>query len=127
MGLLDSITSAAGGPQGGGILESIVGLVGGNEGLGGLVKKFTSGGLGDVIGSWVGTGENKTVTPDQITSVIGNEKLAEIANKTGLPIEQVTQQVATNLPNIVDKLTPEGKIPEGNILEQGMELLKGIF
>lgn len=127
MGLFDSITPAAGDAKGGGIMESIMSLVGGQGGLGGLVEKFTAGGLGDTISSWISTGANKSVSPDQIKSVLGSDKLNEIAKQTGLSVEEVTNQVAKNLPNVVDKLTPDGKIPEGNILEKGMEMLKGLF
>ena len=127
MGLLDNLTSAAGGSQGGGILESITGLVNGKGGLGGLVEQFTSGGLGDIVSSWVGTGANKPVSTEQVNSVLGNDKINEIAQQTGLPVEEVSKQVAANLPNIVDKLTPDGNIPEGNLLEQGLAALKNIF
>lgn len=126
MSILDSISGAAGDGKVG-LLDGIMGMIGTQGGLGGIADKFASGGLGDIVNSWIGTGTNKPVSTDQLTSVIGKEQITDIANKTGLPIGEVTSQLANNLPNIIDRLTPEGKIPEGNILEKGLEALKGIF
>lgn len=129
MSILDQVTSAVGGSSGGSgnIVESIVGMIGGEGGLGGLVSKFTQGGLGDVVNTWVGTGANQPISADQISSVLGNGQLQSIAEKTGLPIEDITKKVSEFLPTIVDKLTPNGAVEEGNILDQGMGMLKGLF
>ena len=129
MSILDQVTTAVGGSSGsnGNIVESIVGMIGGEGGLGGLVNKFKQGGLGDVVNSWVGTGENKTISTDQVSSVLGNGQLQSIAEKTGLPVEDITKKVSEFLPGIVDKLTPNGTVEEGNILDKGMGMLKGLF
>ncbi len=130
MSILDKVTSTGGGSTGvggGNIIESIVGMIGGEGGLGELVSKFTQGGLGDVVNSWVGTGTNQPISTDQLSSVLGNGQLQSIAQKTGLPIEDITKKVSEFLPGIVDKLTPNGKVEEGNILDQGMGMLKGLF
>lgn len=129
MSILDQITPAAGPSSGdnGSIVESIVGMIGGEGGLGGLVSKFTQGGLGDVVNSWVGTGENKTISTDQVSSVLGSGQLRSIAEKTGLPIEDITKKVSEFLPGIVDKLTPNGTLEGGNVLGQGMDMFKGLF
>lgn len=127
MGILDTITGAAGSANGGGLLDGIKDIMNQQGGLGGLVEKFKASGLGDKIESWISPGANQPVTPQQVTQVVGNDQLQQIATKTGLPVQEVTSQIATNLPSIVDKLTPDGKVPEGNLLEKGMEMLKGIL
>jgi uncharacterized protein YidB (DUF937 family) len=129
MSILDQVTSAVGGASGGNqnIVESIVGMIGGEGGLGGLVSKFQQGGLGDVVNSWVGTGANQSISTDQLSSVLGNGQLQSLAEKTGLPIEDITKKVSEFLPGIVDKLTPNGTVEGGNVLDQGMDMLKGLF
>jgi uncharacterized protein YidB (DUF937 family) len=128
MSIVDQISSAVGGSSAGGnIVESIVGMIGGEGGIGGIVSKFTQGGLGDVVNSWVSTGANKPVSTGQISDVLGQDTLSQIAAKTGLPINDVAGKVSEFLPNIVDKLTPNGKVEDGNILDQGMDIVKGLF
>ena len=112
MGLLDSILGAAGGDRDAGGLSSIVGsLLTQQGGLGGLVEKFQSGGLGEVVQSWVGTGQNLPISADQLQSVLGNEQVAAIAGKLGIDPQQVTQQLSQFLPQVVDQLTPNGELP----------------
>lgn len=124
MGLLDSML-------GGGkndLLSTVIGLIGGQEGgLSGLVSQFTSNGLGDLISSWVGSGENKTISAEQLKNAIGTEKLSEMASKLGTDSESVLSQLTDVLPKAVDKLTPEGAVPEGDILDQAKDLLSGLF
>lgn len=129
MSILDQVTSAVGSSSGGNstIVESIVGMIGGEGGLGGLVSKFTQGGLGDVVNSWVSTGENKPISGGQLSEVLGSGQLRSIAEKTGLPIEDITKKVSEFLPGIVDKLTPNGRVEGGNVLDQGMDMFKGLF
>ena len=80
-------------------------------GLGGLVDKFKSAGLGGLVQSWVGAGPNQAVSPDQVTQVVGTDKLKEMAAKLGLPVDQVAGKLAKYLPGIIDKMTPGGKLP----------------
>lgn len=128
MSIVDQISSAVGGSSAGGnIVESIVGMIGGEGGIGGIVSKFTQGGLGDVVNSWVGTGANQPVSTSQISDVLGQDTLSQLAAKTGLPINDIAGKVSEFLPGIVDKLTPNGKVEDGNILDQGMDIVKGLF
>lgn len=130
MSILDQLSSIIGGSskEGGNVLESIIKMISNTEGgLGAIVSKFTKGGFGDIVNSWVGTGENKPISTDQLSSVLGHGELQTIAEKTGLPLEDATQKVSELLPGIVDKLTPNGKVGKGNILEKGMDILKGLF
>lgn len=130
MGLLDSIVGAAlGGGQGGAssgqgaLLNAVLGMLtqgqggggagagGGLAGLGQLVEQFQHGGLGDVIGSWISTGQNLPVSADQLGQVLGNERIAGMASQLGLQPNEVLGQLSQLLPEVVDKLTPHGQIP----------------
>lgn len=116
MGLLDDVLGAVGGKSGGeggkaGMMDAIGGLLGGG-GIGGLVEQFTKGGLGEAVGSWIGTGSNLPVSAEQIQSVLGNEQVKSIAAKLGLSTEDASKGIASLLPQVVDKLTPDGKVPD---------------
>jgi len=134
MGILDNIVNKAEELTGIGtgkskILGAMSGLLGSGQtgGLTGLVEKFKQNGLGNVVSSWIGHGQNETVTGDQIKQVLGADKIKEFAEKSGLPVEEAPNKIAEILPGVVDKLTPEGKIPEGDIFSKGLDYLKSIF
>lgn len=86
------------------------GLLGG---LGGLFQKMQQGGLGNVVNSWVGHGENHPVAPDQLDKAIGPDILDQLAAKVGLSREELSQQLSKVLPGVVDKMTPNGQLPGG--------------
>src|SRR5579859_5303643 len=86
-----------------GQLKKIVG-----RDVGGVIAKIKSGGLSEHFKSWVGKGENKPVTADQVTQALGNEQIAKIADQTGTSQQQAAQNIADKLPGMVDKMTPEG-------------------
>jgi uncharacterized protein YidB (DUF937 family) len=81
-----------------------------NGGIAGLADKFQNGGAGELFASWVGTDKNEPITSDQITKVLGNSQLQEIATKLGIDTTAATEFIATNLPVLIDKLTPDGKV-----------------
>jgi uncharacterized protein YidB (DUF937 family) len=81
------------------------------DGLGGLIDQFQKKGLGDVIDSWVNRGTNKNVAPDQVTVALGGDVVDQLAKRTGLSRDQVVAELARMLPNVVDKLTPDGRLP----------------
>ena len=125
MGLFDKIVSVLGdkAPDGsaqGGLFDQVTGLINNPEtgGLPGLISKFEKGGLGEIVSSWVGTGANAPVSGDQITNTLGIDKIRDIAGKLGMSYGQVSDALASLLPQIVDKLTPDGKVPDGDTLEQ---------
>ena len=125
MGLLDSVVGALGQSQGGGqpdLLGAVIGMLGqgggqagGLGGLAGLVAKFQQSGLGDVAASWVGTGENKPIAPDLLGGVLGNDMLSGLAQQMGMNQGDLLGQLSQMLPQVVDKLTPNGQIPQGDI------------
>ena len=135
MGLLDSIagqvTGALGGQNaaGGADWMGVIGNLINNPqtgGLQGLIQSFQDKGLGGVVSSWVGTGENLPISADQLTSVLGSSHLQAMAQKVGLPVEGLTEKLSGLLPQVVDQLTPNGKVPEaGGLLAQGMGMLGG--
>ena len=80
-------------------------------GLGGLLNKLQQGGLGDVTKSWVGPGQNQPVSPGQLGSALGPSIIKMLAQKSGIPEEEITKQLSQVLPGLVDKLTPSGRLP----------------
>jgi uncharacterized protein YidB (DUF937 family) len=118
MGLLDSLKQqamsvvsqfAGGHPQ---LAQEVNNLIhAGPGGLAGLVQQFHSAGLGQIVQSWVSTGPNQPINADQIQQALGSERVKQLAAKIGLDPSVVSQKLATILPQIVDKLTPNGQLP----------------
>ncbi|WP_206389755.1 YidB family protein [Amnimonas aquatica] len=130
MGILDDVTSLLGnaGGQAGGVLGAVQALISEQGGLQGLVQKLQSGGLGEQVKSWIGSGQNLPISAEQIQQVLGSPQVAAIAGKLGIDPQQAAAQVAQFLPGLIDKLTPNGQLPEGgNLLAQGADLLKGFL
>ena len=80
-------------------------------GLGGLLKQFQQKGLGEVADSWIKTGPNKAVAPGQISDALGPDVIDTLSQRTGLSKDQVAQMLSQVLPNVVDRLTPGGRLP----------------
>ena len=118
MGILDSIVSSmgAGSPQAGAqasLLPALIELVKNYPGgLQGLIEKFQQGGLGDVIASWIGTGQNQPVSPDQLQSVLGDGIVGNLSEKSGLDVNTVLSSLSVMLPSLVDKATPNGSLED---------------
>ena len=104
MGMLDTVLSGLGDDAAGGIGD----LLKGQGGVGGLVEQFAKHGLGDAVGSWIGTGANLNITPDQIQAVLGSGPIADFAAKLGVSPAQASETLAGLLPEAVDRLTPGG-------------------
>jgi uncharacterized protein YidB (DUF937 family) len=94
------------GAQGGG------GGGGGLGGLGGLGAQFEQAGLGDVLGSWIGKGQNRPVSADQLGQVFGQDQLSELGAKLGMGGGELASELSQILPNLVDQMTPDGRVPE---------------
>ena len=95
-------------------------------GLSGLVQGFHDNGLGSVVSSWVTTGQNLPITADQIQAVLGNERVQQLAAKAGITPDVAKAKLAEILPTLVDKLTPDGKVPESSgLLGAVTSFLKG--
>ena len=137
MGLLDSVIGMVTGGQGGGggtaaLLNAVVGMLagggqggaqggamggalGGLGGLGGMLAKAQQAGLGDVVGSWIGKGQNMPISPDQLGSVMGSDTLANLAKQLGMSHGDAASQISQMLPDVVDRLTPQGQVPQGGL------------
>ena len=125
MGLLDSMLGSVLGSQsgaqaapGGDALAQVLGglLSGGGSGgsgggLGGMVEQFQRAGLGEVIGSWISTGRNLPVSAEQIGQVLGSDTVAQIAQRLGVDPAQAAGQLSHLLPEVIDRLTPNGQLP----------------
>jgi uncharacterized protein YidB (DUF937 family) len=83
-------------------------------GLGDLLKQFQQNGQGDTANSWVGTGPNKTIAPGDLASALGADQLDQLSKQSGLSREDLLQGLSQYLPQVVDHLTPEGRLPNEN-------------
>lgn len=128
MGLLDSALGMLGsGPQQtddpkAKLMQAALALLSDNSetgGLHGLLSRFQQAGLGQVLGSWIGTGQNQPISPGQVEQVLGDEQLQQISQQTGVPPEQAASQLSELLPGLIDKLTPTGEVPQGGLGQAG--------
>jgi uncharacterized protein YidB (DUF937 family) len=108
MGLLDGILGGAIGAE---ALLLVKGYFEKHGGLDGVVADLQKTEIGAQVKSWVGNGENLPVTPEQIKSALGSEKIKHLAESTGLPIDQVAKYLSDHLPTAIDKSTPGGQLP----------------
>lgn len=123
MGLLDQISGAVGGmlgqgqagAQGGGansgLLQQLIGMLSKPDTLNNLTSAFQGAGLGNVLQSWVGTGQNLPITGDQVKQVLGSGNVADLGARAGLNESDTSNALAGMLPQVIDKLTPDGKLP----------------
>ena len=138
MGLLDSLLQGAlgqgqaagqgtGGSQGGALLlqlamQLLAGGVGSRGGSGGgsgglmdLIQQFQQAGLGQHVNSWIGTGQNMPISPEQLTQVFGRGQLEQMAASTGMDVGQVSSGLSDLLPQLIDRVTPQGQVPSQGI------------
>ncbi len=94
-------------PLGGALLDMIR-----SRGLGSFLNELSSKGLGTAVASWVGLGPNHPISAEQIEQILGSDQAAQLAERFGLPAEQVRSTLAQLLPHVVDQLTPEGRVEE---------------
>ena len=122
MGLFDDLSGKAlgmlncSGEASGGFMGGIMGMLtpDSSGGLKGLIQSFQDKGLGETVSSWVGKGENLPISAEQIQSVLGNETIQNLASKFGISGDQISSMIAQYLPETVDKLTPDGTIPDNS-------------
>ena len=108
--------SAAGGAGGGGDLGGAQqGGMGGLGGLGGLINAFQRNGMGDQMQSWIGSGQNMPISPDQLQQVLGQGTLGQIAQQLGLSPQASASGLSELLPQLIDRLTPNGQAPQGDL------------
>ena len=126
MGLLDSVIGAVAGGMGGqgrggaqgALLNAVIAMLANGQGRGGaggglvdLIGRFTRGGMGDVIGSWIGPGQNAPISGDQLSNVLGTDTISDLAAQLGVSNDEAAGQLSQVLPEVVDRLTPQGHVP----------------
>ncbi|HEX3323161.1 MAG TPA: YidB family protein [Terriglobales bacterium] len=96
-------------------------------GLSSLVQGFQNKGLGDIVNSWVSTGHNLPISPDQVTQALGHDQVNQMAANAGVSPAAASSSLAALLPVLIDKLTPNGQVPhQSSLLEQGMSMLNSL-
>jgi uncharacterized protein YidB (DUF937 family) len=109
MGMFDGLL---GGIVGAGMVSVVNGILEQHGGVQGVVSEFEKNGLGATVQSWVGTGHNRTISPEEVHKALGPDLLQQLSAKSGLSVQELTQKLAQVLPQTVDKLTPDGAIPK---------------
>ena len=129
MGLLDEVLAMAGSSgaqqaQHSTALSAILSYINSPQvgGIAGLQQMFQQGGLGNIISSWLSNGQNLPVSPSQLQNVLHSGALQQAAQQHGVDPTQLTGMMSTLLPHLVDKLTPNGQVPDASLLQS---LLKG--
>ena len=128
MGLLDGLLGGLMGggshdprQQGGGmsggmiaaaIIPIVLQLLQRNGGIGGLLQKMQQAGYGGQAQSWVGTGQNEAISPDMLSQIFGQGQLQDIASQLGMSHDEAASSLAQALPQVVDRMTPSGSIPD---------------
>ena len=93
-------------------------------GLTGIVQTFHEKGLGGIVSTWVGTGANESISAEQIQNALGEDRIKQFAAKAGIPPDVASAKLAEYLPKVVDRLTPNGQVPTGNLMDLAKSLLK---
>ena len=122
-GILGSLLGGLNNNQQSGLMSAVSGLVTQGGGIEGLMQKFGGQGLGHLVEGWVGTGPNPPATPQHIEQVFGAQQLDQMAAQTGVDRSQIAGHIAHILPQMVDKLTPQGQPVSGGALQQGLASL----
>src|SRR5262245_30743274 len=129
MGLLDDVLGMAGmgnaaqSQQQAGALSMILNYINSPQvgGIAGLQKMFQDKGLGNIVSSWIGTGQNLPISADQLQSVLHGNALADMASKSGMDVNQLASMFSQLMPHAVDHVTPNGQVPDDNALSQMMK------
>lgn len=135
MGLLDQLGSAVGGAlgqgKGGGVnavlLQQLIAMLSKPGALGNLVSAFQGAGLGNVVQSWLGTGQNLPISADQVQKVLGSGTVADLAKKAGIGESDASSALAGLLPQVIDKLSPGGNLPAQGDLGGALASLGKLF
>ncbi|MFC7460891.1 YidB family protein [Hydrogenophaga defluvii] len=103
------------------LMELLSGKGGGAGGLGGLVAQLNQAGLGDIVQSWIGRGQNMPVSGNQLESALGSDVLGQLGGQLGMNGGQLGDLLAQALPGLIDRMTPDGQLPQGGV-GQGPDL-----
>jgi uncharacterized protein YidB (DUF937 family) len=103
----------------GGLIGSVAGGAGSSGLLGGLLDQLRGRGFGDHVDSWVGTGQNKQIAPHDMARALGPDALSELEQQTGLPRDQLLDELSHELPESIDHVTPGGRVPDDSEIWSG--------
>jgi uncharacterized protein YidB (DUF937 family) len=121
--------SLAGGntTQSGNLLSAAMSMVQQNGGLDGILNMFRGSGMAQQADSWVGTGPNASISADQLQQAVGAPALGGIASRLGLSVDQAGSAMAQILPELVNHLTPDGRVPDNHrdLISEGLSALRG--
>lgn len=132
MGLLDDLVGSLGNSNGSGQgnqmqqLMAIWNWVQEQGGVEVLLQKFQQGGLGQVLNSWLGSGSNISIDGGEIQNALGNDQLQSLADKLGTDVQGASGTLAALLPQVIDKLSPQGHIKTSNTQDLGA-MVDGLF
>jgi uncharacterized protein YidB (DUF937 family) len=116
-----SLLGGLGGKELSAVAAALIGA--GGAKLPALIASFKSAGLGNLIESWIGKGANQAVSGEQVKSVVGSDAISEVAAQLGIPDEQAAAKVSGLLPELIDKLTPDGSVPDEQALAKKLSAL----
>ena len=109
MGMFDGLL---GGIVGAGMVSVVSSVLEKHGGLQGVVNEFEKNGLGSTVRSWVSTGPNQPISPDDVQRALGPDLLQQLSQKSGVSVQDLSRKLAEVLPQAVDKMTPDGAIPK---------------
>jgi uncharacterized protein YidB (DUF937 family) len=119
MGGIDDLLAGLMGGKGGGAVAALAPVLGGllaGGGLGKVLAGFQEQGLSEKTDSWIGTGPNEPIDAGEVRAALGDAQLADIAQKLGITEEQAAQALAETLPQVIDQVSPEGRLrPESEL------------
>jgi len=134
MGILDDVSKLsgmAGGASGNAaLLNGVMQLLGSGApggGLASVVQGFTRNGLGDIASSWVGKGANLPISATQLHAGLGADRVKQLAQSAGLSEGAAASALAALLPSVIDRLTPDGTVPQAGQLDGLLSSVKGLF
>lgn len=123
MGLLDELFgSSQGGQNSLGQLHAIWNWVQEQGGIEVLLHKFQQGGLAEAFASWIGTGANQRVSSDEIQSAFGQNELHSLADKLGTDVKSASGTLASLLPELIDRMSPQGQLDEQALHNNQLDL-----
>jgi len=109
MGMFDGLL---GGIVGAGMVSVVNSVLEKHGGVQGVVNEFEKNGLGPTVRSWVSTGPNQPISPDEVQRALGPDLLQQLSQKSGVSVQDLSRKLAEVLPQAVDKMTPDGAIPK---------------
>jgi uncharacterized protein YidB (DUF937 family) len=125
MDLLNTLSGAMGGGKSGSVIAALIPMIQKHGGLPGLMKMFQGAGLGNVVQSWISSGQNLPISPAQVAQVFGGASgmLGDVSKQAGVSTDEAASEISSALPSLVDKLSPGGAMPGGDFADMAKKAL----